>query len=108
MFRFYHVTVDEFSTEFPVARMKVQPVGAGNQGEHLLQIAAELFDRTGLSRVVSCRLDTATRQGCAGTFETTDIVTLPTMDGDGNGCESVDDRIRIYSEQCVGLSCRIV
>ena len=92
------VAVDFFASQIRVAGMEIEAVFTRNEREGLVEIGAELCDRTGFAGVVAGGLNSTTRETSVGFFKPSDIVTLPTMEGDRNGFQVFEGLLGIDSE----------
>ena len=89
-----------------VARMHVDALFAGHQGERERIVLEEFFGRPCAAGIVARRLDAA-RQALRA-LEPEDVVALPAVDGDRHVFERRDRRIRVYAERGIGLFCFLI
>ena len=77
------VPIDAFAKSLGVDGMKVHAVGAGNEGEGLVEVGAEFVGVAGFAGIVAGGLDAAAGKA-RGTLETADIIPLPAMQRNGD------------------------
>lgn len=78
--------------------MEIEAVFARNERERLVEIGAELGDRTGFAGVVAGGLNAASGEAGIRFFKASHIVALPAMEGDRNGFEVLEGFFGIDSE----------
>ena len=72
-----------------VGGVEVETVGAGDEGDGLLEIGPQLIGRAGASGVVAGDGEAVAERG-AGVFKTAHVIALPAVHADGDGGEFLD------------------
>ncbi|MPM88780.1 hypothetical protein SDC9_135884 [bioreactor metagenome] len=95
------VPVDKGRTKLAVGCVQVQAMRTWYQSQNLFDVQTQLLNGLCLSGIVAGGLDAASCKLGVGAFEASDIITLPTVDGDGNLCQLVQNRIGINPIACI-------
>ena len=79
---FNFVAIHKLTAEITIGGVQTDAMMAGYQGDHFFQVASQLFDSTGFTRVVAGCLY-PTRQFSFRVFKSRYIICLPAVNGDG-------------------------
>src|SRR5208283_1089030 len=105
MSRIESIALHLFPSGLGVAGVQVQPGGAGNHRERLVQIKAELVGIAGLARIVPG--DRKAAAECFATvLKTADVITLPTVQRDRNRTQLRKGGIDVHAQSRVTLLCQ--
>src|SRR4051812_13450109 len=97
VFRANRTTIDAAPAELAVARVQAEPVTAGDEGQRLHRVSAELVGRARLPGIVAGRGDAPAQPGCAG-LEAYDVIALPAVERDRNRREACQGRVGVHTE----------
>lgn len=102
MFRLDFVAIHFFTAELAIEGVEVEAMFAGDEGKRLVEVRAEFIGSAGFAWIVACHRDPAA-ESFGGGFKSADVVALPAVEGNRDGCEFLHRRISVHAHIGVAL-----